>query len=59
MTYARNYHKPAVKPPAPPRTREAIASRNRCAAAISAALGVPFPILNARGQAERVKRAAA
>ena len=48
MNATRNYHMPAIKPPAPPRTREAIAARNRCAAEISAALGVPFPIINAR-----------
>lgn len=49
--YARDYHKPAVKPPNPTRTREAIASRNRCADAISAALGTTFPKINAKARA--------
>lgn len=47
---SRDYHKPACKPPQPQRTRESIASRNRCADAIAAALGRPMPKLNARGE---------
>lgn len=34
----RNYHAEAVKPPAPPRTRAAIAARNRSMQAINRAL---------------------
>lgn len=55
----RNYHADAIKPPAPPRTRAAIAARNRCAPAIMAALGRPFPLINAQGQAVAPVKAAA
>jgi hypothetical protein len=50
MNAWRDFHRAAVKPPQPTRTRTAIASRNRCIAAISAALGKKFPVLNAQGR---------
>lgn len=47
---ARNYHAPAVKPPAPARTREAIAARNRAMLEIMPKLGRSYPMLNAQGR---------